>query len=98
MSVQIVHNQYDLFGFGIVDIYQFLDASGKIYACPLIRNTHVAPRFQQREHHTQVDDAIALVVIIHTFWLPGLAAMEGRVSSVSCRFVSSIQTKGRLGS
>ena len=54
VRVQVVAHQADLDRLGIVDIQQFLDATGPFDLAPLVRHPDMPPATQRLEEHEQV--------------------------------------------
>src|SRR5271156_4895705 len=97
MRVQVVLNQYDLFGVGKMHVGQFLEHLCVIDGGVMVGDLDFAPALQRSERHEYVGHAVALVLVIvpdRLSWLgrDRLARLDDQL------FGSLVQTKqGTIG-
>ena len=72
MCVEIILDEDDRLGFGEVDIGQVFENLGIVDGRTPVGDLDMAPAFERREHHEQVDDPIAGVLAIHASGLTRL--------------------------
>ena len=98
MGVEVVLDQDDLLGVGIVDIDQVLDALGPVDPGAAVADHDLAPAPEGLADQEQVDHALAHILVVFPRGTPGAIGNGGVASASSWRLVSSRQTCGHLGS
>ena len=94
MGIEVVLDQDDLLGVGIVDIDQVLDALGPVDPGAAVADHDLAPARRGLADQEQVDHALAHTRSLPAPGTPG-AIGNGRVASASSwRLVSSRQSCG----
>src|SRR5215211_6387545 len=78
VGVEVVLDQHDLLGVGVVDVEQVLDAVRPVDPGAPRADHHVAPASQRLAHQEQVADPAALVLVV----LPGRLARRDRAGRV----------------
>lgn len=71
MCVEIIHYYTDHFSFGVAFIYQPFHLIRKIILPPMLSHFNVTPAPLRLTQHEQIACAVALVLIIKAFNLPG---------------------------
>ncbi len=70
MRAEIVLDQDDGLGVGEMAVGQVLQDVSIVDDGAAIGDREVSPTFERREHHEQVGDAVARVLVIETSWAP----------------------------
>lgn len=72
MDVQVVLKQRDQVGVREVVVGDFLENVGIIYGGVPVRHLDLSPAFKGSEHHEEVGDAVALVLVVVSGGAPRL--------------------------
>ena len=98
MGRKIIEDDPDLLSLGIMDIGKLAHALGKVACRAVFGDFDFAPGAVRVEEDEQVDRAIAPILAVVAFELPGAAGIGWRASPISWVGLSSKHTTGRLGS
>ena len=81
VGVEVVLDQHDLLGVGVVDVDQFLDAVRPVDAGAPVADHDLAPASQRLADHEQVAHPLALVLVVLPRRPPGRDGRGGVTSA-----------------